>query len=55
MLAGLVGPREAGSGRVGPVSGVGEGLGMHWETTRRLGAEWDRVGPSRAGACIGIQ
>ena len=21
---------------------------MHWETTRRLGAEWDRVGPGHA-------
>ena len=41
----LVGPREAGSGRVGPsraewgrlgLSGVGEGLGMHWDSLKLL-------------------
>ena len=48
-----MGPREGGLGR-----GLGEGLGMQWETIRlgpgykaRPGpvrVEWGRVGPSRA-------
>ena len=52
---------EAGPGRVGPsralgaewgrlgLSGVGEGLGMHWDQALATRAEWGRVGPSRAG------
>ena len=59
-----MGPREAGSGAVGPsraesgrlgLSGVGEGLDMHWEIlyfTVRLGPgykdRFGRSGPSRA-------
>ena len=42
-----MGPSRAEQGL--GLSGVGEGLGMHWDATtlRLLGAEWGRVG--RAG------
>ena len=53
-----MGPREAGSGAVGPsraesgrlgLSGVGEGLDMHWEIL------YFTVRGRRGWACIGIQ
>ena len=49
-----MGPSRAEQGRLG-LSGVGEGLGMHWDSnyskTRPWGkdlAKWGRVGPVRA-------
>ena len=39
------GPSRAEQGRLG-LSGVGEGLGMHWDSIG--GAAWGRFGPSEA-------
>ena len=45
------GPSRAEQGRLG-LSGVGEGLGMHWDSIgyedRSSGAAWGRFGPSGA-------
>ena len=54
-----MGPRGAGSGRVGPsraewgrlgLSGVGEGLGMHWGSIKLL----SQVGPGAGSSPVGV-
>ena len=42
-----MGPSRAEQGRLG-LSGVGEGLGMHWDSNYSKTRPWGRVGPVRA-------
>ena len=44
---GRVGPSRAEWGRLG-LSGVGEGLGMHWDSTKLLATRIGQVGPLEA-------